>query len=126
VRTVLQRGWGLVRRLAPALARPVDDRRRGRIRATAAVAAAVQFEERLAGVERELDLISKQLAVLTMRLEQQPRTGRGPVAEDEEARLLKARMSAVAFYEERISRLEGAAGLVTPTGDFSPAADSPR
>jgi hypothetical protein len=121
---LLRRGWRVVHRLAPAAAERVDDRRRARIRSARAVAGAVRHEERLAAVERELELISKQVAVLTMRLEQPPAPG--GAGEDEEARLLKARLGAISFYEERISRLETAAGLAVPFSDPVSAGDSPR
>jgi hypothetical protein len=123
---LLRRGWRVAHRLAPGVAERVDDRRRARLRSARAVAGAVQHEERLAAVERELELISKQVAVLTMRLEQSP-TPTGAAGADEAARLLKARLGAISFYEERISRLETAAGLAVPSsGDTVPAGDSPR
>ncbi len=120
VRKLLRAGWRRVHRVAPALAERIDDRRRVRIRSAAAVAGVVRFEERIASLEQELDLVSKQLAVLTMRLEYPSADGRGSQSREEE-RLVKARLSAIAFYEERISRLEAAAGVAgTPVGELLP------
>jgi hypothetical protein len=119
VKTLLRRGWRAVHRLAPALAERVDDRRRARLRSASAVAGVVHFEERIASLERDLDLLSKQVAVLTMRVERPSADGRDARA-DEDERVVTARLGAIAFYEERISRLEAAVGVA---GD--PAADGP-
>jgi hypothetical protein len=114
VRNLLRRGWRVVHRVAPRTAERIDDRRRARARTAAAVGGAVRFEERIAAVERDLEVLSKQLAVVTMRLEQAAGDGRPA---DSEERLIAARLSAIAFYEERISRLEAAAGIVPPSAD---------
>ncbi|MFC0682049.1 hypothetical protein ACFFGH_29810 [Lysobacter korlensis] len=120
-RDLLRRGWRVVHRIAPALAERIDDRRRVRIRSAAAVSGVVRFEERIGALERDLELVSKQLAVVTMRLEQPSADRPGPAGNEE--RLITARLSAIAFYEERISRLEAAAGIATPSAD---EASSPR
>jgi hypothetical protein len=116
-RTLLRRGWRGVHRVAPALAERVDDRRRARLRTAAAVSGVVRFEERIAALERDLELVSTQLAVLTMRLER-PAAAPSAAAGDEE-RLIAARLGAIAFYEERISRLESAAGIPGPSDEAS-------
>lgn len=112
---MLRRGWRVAHRVAPPLAERIDDRRRARLRAAAAVDGVLRYEERIAALERDLDLVSKQLAVVTMRLEH-PAAER-PGTDGEESRLIKTRLSAVAFYEERISRLEEAAGIAAPSAD---------
>ncbi len=117
----LRRGWRAVHRIAPAAAERIDDRRRARSRQEAAVAAAVHFEERISGLERELELVAKRLAVLTMRVEQSGGATAGNTADVEE-RLVKARLGAISSYEERISRLEAAAGLAL-TRSAQPGAD---
>lgn len=100
--------------MAPPLAERIDDRRRGRRRAAAAVDGVVRYEERIAALERDLELVSSQLAVVTMRLEQ-PASAPPARREGEEARLVKSRLSAISFYEERIARLEAAAGIDAPS-----------
>lgn len=117
---LLRRGWRVAHRLAPGTAERIDDRRRARFRAAAAVAGVVHYEERIAALERDLELASKQLAVVTMRLER-PSGAPRSAGSSEEERLIKARLSAISFYEERISRLEAAAGVPAPS-----AGDSPR
>jgi hypothetical protein len=117
VRNVLRRGWRAAHRVAPALTERIDDKRRARLRSTAAVAGIVRFEERIAALERDLDLVSKQLAVLAMRLEH-PSADDAPTVDEQ--RLVTARMSAIAFYEERISRLEAAAGVGEAVSPDSP------
>ena len=115
IRTLLRRGWRVVHRVAPPLAERIDDRRRVRLRAAAAVHGALRYEERIAALERDLDLVSKQLAVVTMRLEH--RNGGAGASESVEDRLIKSRLSAISFYEERISRLEEAVGIGAPSAD---------
>ena len=126
-RLLLRRGWRLAHRLAPAAAERIDDRRRVRSRRAAAVAQAVRFEERIAGLEHELELVSKRLAVLTMRVEQSGGASSPGSPAHVEERLVKARLGAISSYEERISRLEAAAGLVLPTSaSLAPGAGGPE
>lgn len=113
-RKLLRRGWRVAHRLVPGVAERIDDRRRARFRAAAAVAGVVRYEERIAALERDLELVSKQLAVVTMRLEH-PAVADAASTAGEEERLIKARLSAISFYEERISRLEAAAGVPGPS-----------
>jgi hypothetical protein len=110
---LLRRGWRGVHRLAPSVAERIDDRRRARFRTAAAVQGVVQYEERIQALERDLALVSGQLAVLAMRLEHTTAQSRTP-GEGEEQRLQRARLSAISFYEERMSRLEEAAGIAPP------------
>ena len=111
----LRRGWRAVHRIAPGAAERIDDRRRARSRQAAAIADAVRYEERISGLERELELVAKRLAVLAMRVEQSGGASSGNPPDVEE-RLVKARLGAISSYEERISRLEAAAGpVLTPS-----------
>jgi hypothetical protein len=91
--------WHLVQRVAPGTA--------ARIRTSLARRArpAITGDRRVARLEQDLALMADQVAALTARLDRE-RGEPSPTDTEVEARLAAARLGAIAYYEERIARLE--------------------
>jgi hypothetical protein len=105
VKRVVRPLWRGFRRLAPGAAARINAKRAARRGGSSLLSDLNLLEERVRSLEREHELMAQHIAILTMRVENGKESDTGDALGDD-SRILNSRLGAIAYYEERISKLE--------------------